>query len=485
MVVRHVERQKALSQLPRRKYRTVLSEARFQTSMHGTLELLFAPGITVLCGGNGAGKSTTLGALWQCLADLESYTDFRPAIGAPKWLSSLTVTGSYNDADWETSLEFGTGISIGSCPAPAVFVDAAAETAQLLSIFGDDTQRQELIEGIDANPFDQDQLALLSYVLRRQYESLDVYEVTSFSKDDIATPFFELSSMGNTYSLPGMGRGELCAAYLIWKLSRVDAGSIIFLEEPESHLATWSQKALAEAVTMLIVKRDLTVIASSHSPGFFSHLGSANTVLLSASPVPEMRTNLGSAQLALHLGLGPSKSVLLALEDSVAGEFSRSLILASDLTLSSHISYRYSGSGESGVRRSVSDLSAVDGDRFSVIGVLDGDQRAKDSPEEQQKHLYLVGDASPEVLMRSRTGEWRTGRWNEWTVPLEGGASRLKLALERLDGEDHHDWLHYLALEYGSRTKVIDALTSLVLMDPELATQAAAFCADIRARAQL
>lgn len=485
MVVRFAERQKALIQLRKRNYKSTLTSALIETVEHGSMQIEFAPGLTVLCGGNGAGKSTTLGALWKCLVDPEVYTEYRPAAGAAKWISTLSITGTYNGEKWDAAFDLQKDYPVGECPSPVVFIDAAAETGLLLARFlAEDGREQyaDLIEGLDADLFSQDQLQLLSYILRRRYERMEIFEVTSFSEEDVATPFFRATSMGMEYVLTAMGRGELCAAYLIWKLSRADRGSIVFLEEPESHLATWSQKALAEAVTAIIVDRGLTVVASSHSPGFFGHLATEHIVLLAASPRPEVRSRLNVVELGRHLGLQPSRAIMVVLEDAVAAEFCRSVLAATDRSLVPLVTFKFSTTGESGVRRIVGDMQSLPEDDFAVAGVLDGDQKDKDGAIDRATYAYLVGDSAPEALLREFTDQWRAGLRPEWEVTLDGGDMRLKLALERLDGEDHHDWLHMLGVEYSGRAKVIDALTSLLLTDSEMMNQAIRFAEGLRRR---
>jgi len=108
-----------------------------------------------------------------------------------------------------------------------------------------------------------------------------VYEITAFSEDEAPLPYFEVVSMGKRYSLLQMGRGELAATYLLWKLDSAAPGSVVLVEEPESHLAAFSQDLLVDAMVSAVVDRDLCLIISSHSPGFFQRLPSRNVILVS------------------------------------------------------------------------------------------------------------------------------------------------------------------------------------------------------------
>jgi predicted ATPase len=480
MAVRFVERQNALRKLTLRDYTSTMVNATIDTTSFGRKSLKFAKGLTVLTGGNGAGKSTTLGALWKCLNGASGEDAARNALNVPSWLREVSIDGRYQSKNWKATYKVSPEGFTGDCPAPVDFIDAARETGDLLSLYRSDNALDDLLEGLDPGKFDGQMLELLSYVLRRHYSEVLVFEVTSFSEDDDPIPFFQVTSMGHTYDLLRMGRGELCATYLLWRLNSAEPGTVIFLEEPESHLANWSQRALADVLTRLIVDKDLTVIASSHSPGFFSHLPAESTVLLASSPAPEVRCDLPSQELARYLGLQVAPSVLLVVEDFNAALFCRALLRRVDQSLLPMVAIKYAGSGESGVRTLVRELRGAASMRdFPILGVLDGDQRPAGGGQ-GSGFGYLSGSVAPESQIRDVLFQWRAGAHADWVVSLDGGSMRLKMTLERLDGHDHHDWLHELGVEYGGRDKVVDAVTEVVLQDDASVRQASALAQWIR-----
>jgi hypothetical protein len=87
--------------------------------------------------------------------------------------------------------------------------------------------------------------------------------------------------------------------------------------------------------------------------------------------------------------------------------------------------------------------------------------------------------------MRQSLDGWRAGQNQEWEVALEGGATRLKMTLERLDGLDPHDWMQELGMEYGSREKVIDAIIELVMLEANVVEDASALAQWIRASGKI
>jgi hypothetical protein len=97
----------------------------------------------------------------------------------------------------------------------------------------------------------------------------------------------------------------------------------------------------------------------------------------------------------------------------------------------------------------------------------------------------LFGDSAPEAVLRRCLDSWRAGGDSAWHVDLDGGEVRLKMALERLDGMDHHDWIYELGVEYGSREKVVESVVGLALMNADLLEDAQNLAKWIRAEGRL
>ncbi|WP_432853868.1 ATP-dependent nuclease [Amycolatopsis sp. CA-161197] len=431
-----------------------------------TLQLEFAPGITVVSGGNGAGKSSTLGAIWKCLKG-ESGTSRR----LPYWLAGVEITGLHDGAAWTASFDAKESTYLGQCPVSVEYIDPSAETERILTLFREDDHPDDLTEGVDPTELDAEHVELLSYVLRRHYEKIRVFEVTAFSDDDEPVPFFEVVSMGSTYGLTTMGRGELSATYLLWRLNNIEHGSIVLIEEPESHLAMYSQRALVESMIATVVSRDLTVVVSSHSPSFIRSLPSKNVVLLNSSPIPSIRAGLDASEVALHLGLQPACDAVLMTEDVVAEGVLRETLKAQAPDLLNRVATRYVSTGESGLRRVIDELKiARDAHQdFLVLGVLDGDQRTENPDKDV---TFLIGNAAPDQVLRQATIRWRNGENADWAPSFVEDRTRFEMALEALDGYDHHDWITELAKKFGGYGRILGDLVQLCLRDEGLTSNA-------------
>jgi hypothetical protein len=350
------------------------------------------------------------------------------------------------------------------------YIDAAAATEELIRLVRQDDNPDDLVEGIDASSLEPDLIDILSLTLRRNYDMIDVYEVTSFSEEDEPKPFFAATSMNHRYDLRNMGRGELSAVYLIWALSRIESGAIVLIEEPECHLADYSQRHLLEVLSFFAVERDLTLVVSSHSPGLFRPLPTNHVVLVETLPLPDFRTDLTIDELTNYLGLQEGgKGALVAVEDPSAAAFLRAIIDHLDHALLYHIAISYCENGATGVERSLLELrSHIRPHNFKILGVLDGDMRPPRAAQSTGDVSFLPGIQAPERIIRDELTKWRSDPGRTWSPPLAGGTAALDLELARSDGLEHHDWVVSISARYGGLETFVTAMTDLVLANADL-----------------
>lgn len=477
--MRYAERQAHLSKLTKRRFTTRID--RIDIEAQGTSFSLYpASGINIVSGGNGSGKSTLLTAIHQSVAG--EFLPGRAVMGHPSWLSRVSIKGSHGDESWRSHANFITKDIVTTFTGDVHYIDPAAEAHEVVRLFSQDTQPKDLLEGLDPTTFSADQLEVLSHVLNRRYSEVLAYEVTAFSEDDEPVPYFVVSSAGKTYHLGHMGRGELSCAYLLWRLNRVAEGSLVLLEEPESHLAVYSQDCLVDAIITAVVRRDLTLIVATHSPGFFQKLPENSISLISTLPNPNVRTGMKMSELALHLGVAPPVGALVIVEDQVARLFLHGVLRHVDSELLRRIDICVANSGESGVRRAILDLERPPGAAVRILGVLDGDLR---SAALEQVAGFLPGTASPESVIRDALDRWRAGESAQWSPHWPGGPEALRLHLERIDGSETHDWMQKLIRESDGAEATMSTLVDLLLAEEGLAEEARQLARWIRSEGKL
>lgn len=468
MDLRQAERDKYVNELEKRTYSTTMRSATVVTRAGVSLNLSFAPGVTVLSGGNGAGKSSVLAAIHDCLCGSS-----RPNILAqpPKWIESIEIEGTRSGdswtANWSAESESGTG-----CPVDVVYVNAVAETESFLAMLRSDASASDLFEGVDAAEFDADELALASFILKRQYQAVSFKETSAFDEEDSPQALFEATFADVTYSTMSMGRGELAALHLLWKLTRLEPGTIVLLEEPESHLSVTSQALLIDALIVLAVERDLTLVVSSHSPSFFYRLPDGHVSLVFSLPRVRFDTSLPTATAARHLALPAARRLVILVEDAVASDLLISLVGELDRNLLAQIDVGVLKTAESGIRALLNNLKVARASRrLPVLGVLDGDQRGVGG-DSRDLINYLPGVDAPEKVIREALIKWWSGDGKNWHPTTPGGADELTRALDQADGADHHDWLFDVSRQIGGVSRLVDATAALLLQEQSVRRQA-------------
>jgi predicted ATPase len=465
--LRQAERDKYIKELEKRSYSTTMRSATVVTRAGASLNLNFAPGVTVLSGGNGAGKSSVLAAIHDCLCGT-SKPDMLAQ--APKWIESIEIEGASAGETWTanwSASESGVG-----CPVAVVYVNAVAETESFLAMLRSDASAGDLFEGVDSAEFNADELALASFVLKRQYRAVSFKETSAFDEEDSPQALFEVTFADVTYSTMSMGRGELAALHLLWKLTRLDPGTVVLLEEPESHLSVTSQALLIDALIVLAVERDLTLVVSSHSPSFFYRLPDGHVTLVSSLPRARFDTSLPTATAARHLALPAARRLTVLVEDAVASDLLISVLGELDRNLLAQIDVGVLKTAESGIRSLLNNLKVARASRrLPVLGVLDGDQRGVGG-DSRDLINYLPGGDAPEKLIREALIKWWSGDGENWNPTTPGGAGELTRALDQADGADHHDWLFEVSRQLGGVSRLVDATAGLLLQERSVREQA-------------
>ncbi|MDE8669828.1 AAA family ATPase [Pseudarthrobacter sp. H3Y2-7] len=359
----------------------------------------------------------------------------------------------------------------GHCPENVHYIDAAIETGKILAMLREDPNYLDLIEGVDPAPASAEMMTLASYVLNRQYDHIDTFEITSVSEEDFAVPFFRIATHGADYTVLGMGRGELATIYLLWRLDQLSNGGVVILEEPETHLAAISQRKLTEALAIISGDKDLTIIMSTHSPGVFESLPAGQVSLISSLPELSVSTGLDSRALASRLGLRRSLRCVAVTEDLFAAQMLEMILRRLDKSLLDCVGISFAADGESAVRTIVNGLRAY---RTSgkvphrIVGILDGDQRATEA--DVDGFSYLPGLQSPERVLESRLKAWLAGH-EKFAFPTDVDA-KLRAALVDAQGLDHHDWLICVAEHFNGTAVLLDALANFLFEDSIFVQQA-------------
>lgn len=397
----------------------------------GNGEIHFSGGITAICGGNGAGKSTVLEAVLKSL----DFGQDRMLGSARARFGTATLTVEGHRDGLPVSRSLAALDNNGSSPPALVevtFLDPAAESVRVAKLLNGITNFDELLEALTARELNKDELDHLSYLVGKRYDSCLVYEVDEF--DEEATfPYFRVEDACGTYGSEGMGLGEMALHITNWYLERVPTKSVLLIEEPETHLAPRSQDALINTIARASVTRNLWVILTTHAPSIVRRIPREHIRLLVRSGSDTLVLQEPSRlKLNMVLGIKPRFHGIILVEDKAAREFVRALLdrVAPDLSRT----FQIIDMGSNGEVISALNSFPRQANWLSIVGILDGDQRGTDISTAWPCG-FLPGDSGPEVLLRSTADPKRLGEL------LARDIVEVRFALAELEGRDDHDWL--------------------------------------------
>lgn len=402
------------------------------------ITLDFPVGLCVVCGVNGVGKSTFLRMIEGVLngsATLEGRC--RPEL----------IADGLAELDMSIAGKAATVVmdSEPKPPTEAVLLDAFDNCARVLALVGD-PNFADLFEGVEPSAWTGAELSLANYVIGREYDTIDVFEIeiptpldSGFAAETVA--FFRVSSRGVPYDSLAMGLGELAALFALWRLWAVEPNTVVMLEEPETFLSSRSTVAFMDVLARQVDTKSVYAIVTTHSADVVARVPIENVVLLHqalANSDVVLRTQITRAELEHALGVFVGQSRLVVTEDKMARMFAREL-------LSRH--------GVWGQAIEVTDAGGVaavvslcrtmpKSDRLRLVGVLDGDQRT--TPPAAPLNwpvVMLPGHEDPNTVLKNAACALPGG--------LADGLGRasedVAAAVQTCAGVDGHDWFPDLA----------------------------------------
>ncbi|MGV3580081.1 AAA family ATPase [Brevundimonas sp.] len=311
-----------------------------------------------------------------------------------------------------------------------------------------------LKEGVDPFELDEEMRKFLSFICRREYEKVLVWEVETV--DDIIMPFFEVWENGISYNSRGMGSGELSAFYILWAFRVVGPWSVVIIDEPEAFLPPSSHEAIMAVIAHYALAKRLAVIVSTHSPDIA--IATPPQFLFSVRKEGQTRViepPSGSPSKVLsRLGLTPKRSASIYVEDVLIHDIVSEVIANHQLDMMCNFDICVRKDGASAVRKSIEN-SAYDMKHSVVFGVLDGDvlDEAKDWPE-FSRLAFLPFMLAPEKELLKAAGR----NPKKIAAMLGRDKARLHDALAEAEGLDHHDqfgrvaaWMGYSVSEFTRR----------------------------------
>ena len=461
-----------------------------QLSGGGSFILQPANRLTVLCGANGAGKTSILRCIAHAVAsDVENgRIDLRPP---PK------------DSQTEVTLTFENEkhVFAQGSPKPAeltVFaVNSGDAASELRHFYESPRDIDDLLSGTAPLVLNKEELKEVSYIIGRDFSRVEVYELElSFAEESPAAlrsistafeavPYFRVISSGE-YGTEEMGQGEIASLYLFWALRRMPRKGLLLIEEPETYLAPRSQAALLDVIAKRIDTGDFTVILTTHSEATLRQTPLANTrILFRDGGKISITTPKSRTEYLDHLGVPSLSDVIILVEDQIARAFLRSLLSACAPDLLARANISVAGDNAK-IGELISHFPRPAGP-FLCIGAFDGDQKSnvttgaagRDARKTLKKappkpaitlsadawpHFFLPGPHGPEEALKAIF----SARIRQFAKRIGRTHSELAGFGSQFAGLDSHDWVHELAKRLGMHVEtLVSHLAAEAVMEPK------------------
>jgi predicted ATPase len=168
----------------------------------------------------------------------------------------------------------------------------------------------------------QDECIAISRILNKKYQAGKIL-YHRFHKFWAHTVIFELESTTNAlrYTEANAGSGEVAVALLVYKLSRVESGSLILLDEPEYSLHPGAQREVLRYLLEQCYQKQLQVVFTTHASTMIEGLPLGAVKVFGIDPTTErfvVHQDRSSDEAFLSIGQRVNSKFMIRVEDSLA-----------------------------------------------------------------------------------------------------------------------------------------------------------------------
>lgn len=393
----------------------------------GTVEIPTVLPLTVICGPNGVGKSTLIKALYAIFREDSIIPKEEPLLAAGSASLSATFKGK----------AFTVERDLASAPLEdsivrAEYIESSKQPTSYQAHFRTFDSVDDIINGLAKVTIDEKELGEISFLLGREYRSIDVYE---YGEGD-RWPFFEVARGDDRYDTRTMGAGELACFHLWWRLKYVEEDTLLFIEEPETYISPYAQKSFAALLMQFLFQRRCVAIVVSHSASFVEAAPAQSVIFVTRlGPNMEVLTK-PPKEFLKKIGIGRSIDTVCCVEDVRAKDFLNAILREFAFEALQTTTVHVSGS-DSEVTTTVSGTAEL-ANFPRLFGVFDGDLRENLPKGIDGFCAALPGDYAVEKLFRVFVSA------NSEAIGTSVGQD-VRPILDSLEGSDEHDWFSRLA----------------------------------------
>jgi hypothetical protein len=357
-----------------------------------------------------------------------------------------------------------------------VYIDGAATAQRLIHLINQDAEFSTVLEGLAQSIDTDDVRELRREITGRRYTQITTYEIDDYNGLP-AFPYFKVTVGNTSYGSEEMGLGELCANYILWALGRCREGTLLLLEEPESHLPPRAQERLMTYIVSLLTEKDLNVVLSTHSQHTLANIPPTHITFLGRlDDKSVIQNNPKITTLYESLRIAPTKLSILVVEDHSAFAFLEEIIAKIDASLLGRVDFTWK-SGWSDIDDILLKVPKQNPGKIGFLGVYDGDQRTSKRPTLQWSHLYLPGNKDPAEYMVEEVRK----KTQEFAKIIGHETLGMEIAVANLETVDVKDFFIQLQKSTGEKIQnLYQASTELWLSDSSNKRDATLFVSELR-----
>lgn len=416
--------------------------------LNGFKEIVFSKGISVICGLNGAGKSTIVAAVKAVLGLELSEGDIHK-------LNNTLINGEFLDN--ATAKPCSNVIGNRLCELNVdlekiVYLDCD-ESDKALEFNVKQTNLEELLEQNEEYEFSSDDVEEINYLIGKRYQKCSVWEFEDIEETG-TIPFFSVRIDNLEYDSRSMGRGEHFLLYLFWRINKCFSGTLFIIEEPETYISINSQMHFSNYLGKQIAEKGVQVILTTHSPYLLEHIKNENIRIVSRMGDKTVITTPDGNMMAEDI-LGVTKNCLgtLFVEDQVAYDFLSTILEDKAPYILKRYTIDIAEGGETAITNRLS-YPKSERIKYDFIGVYDGDMRKRLKTKELNwKWVFLPGEMPLEELYRDFLHQPESIA--KFCECLGKPEDKVATMLATIDGDNYHDWFEKLRKFLGVDGKTL------------------------------